>query len=127
MVDFPHGGGYGAHFTVHAGGQGFLNPGEPFKHQLAGKVDIDRILKNQRYHGQAIFGDGTHVHQAWNAAHGHLDGISDKFFDLQRGKAGGIADNLHLHIGDIRKSVDRQSPEGQSAQADNGDAKDHNQ
>jgi len=71
-------------------------------------VDVRAVLEHHRDLRQAITRQGPGLLQARQAGHQRFNREGDALLHLQRRVAGGSGVDLHLDVGDVRHSVDRQ-------------------
>ena len=82
---------------------------QPLQNQLPRKVHIGFVGKHQSDERHAIAVERPHVDQSRQTRHGNFYGGGNEALHLSRWTAGSFCGNLHLHIGDIRKGIYRQT------------------
>ena len=118
LIDLAHGRRNGPHGDLRARGDALPSLDQPLEDELAGKIDIDAVLENDRDHGQARFRDRPDLGEPGQAAHGDFDGKGDEPLDLGRRHARGGGQDFDLNVGNIGKGVDRDAQDGPNAQGD---------
>ena len=91
---------------------------QPFEHLLTGEVIIHLIIERQDDVRETELGVREHPHRVRQTAEAYLQRNRHLLLDLLRRVPWHQRDDRHLHIGDVRKRLDRQRPERLEAGAD---------
>ncbi|MNM79937.1 hypothetical protein D3C81_918850 [compost metagenome] len=106
--DFTQPGGNRPHARFDAVGQLLTRHLQALVDQLAGEEQVGAVIENDRDLRQARARQRAGLLEPGQAGHGGLDGEGDALLGLQRRIAGRGGVDLHLDVGDVRYSVDRQ-------------------
>ena len=90
------------------GGNRLGRAGKPLTHELPRPVDIGSFLEHDRDHRNAELGDRADLLDIGQAAHGGGDRKRQQRVDLDRRQRRRFGDHLHLNVGQVRHSIDRQ-------------------
>ena len=118
LVDFAHRGGDRPHLDLRPRGDVLSGFDQPLEDELAGEIDVDAVLEDDRYDGQSRLGNRPDLVEPGQAAHGDLDGKRDEPLDLGRRHARGRGQDFDLDVRDVGKGVDRDAQDGPNAQGD---------
>ncbi|MNQ43726.1 hypothetical protein D3C85_574660 [compost metagenome] len=99
--------------------QAFARLSHPFRHLLAGEIDVGLVGEDDRDLAEAVAAQRPRALQAGDAGHRGFQRIGDLPLDLLGRQGRGDRGDLHLPVGDVRHGVDRQP--GQLEQAHRGD------
>ena len=118
LIDLAHGRGHRSHGDLRARGDALPGLDQPLEDELAGEIDIDAVLEDDRDDRQPRLGHGADLGQPGQAAHHDLDGIRDEPLHLGRRHARDGRQDLDLDIGHIGEGIDRDARDGPNTQGD---------
>src|SRR3546814_297965 len=80
-----------------------------FVDELAREIDVGSVLKHDGHLAEAIARNRAGVVEVRDTRDGSLDGEGDALLGLEWRIAFGLGVYLHLHIGDVRHGINRQT------------------
>jgi len=83
LIDLPHNGRNRSHLDINALGDALLGFGQSLEDKLAGKVDVDIIIKDDGDERKTELRDGAQLLYLWKPAHRHFNGVGHRSLDLQ--------------------------------------------
>ncbi len=124
LVDLAESGGHRPHDGGDAGRHGALDLVEPLGDELAGAVQVDRVVEDDGQEGDLELGGGADDLEVRHAEEGGLEWKGDQLFDLDGAHAGGLGGDHDLIVGEIGEGLERDPREDQRAareQQEHGD------
>ncbi len=112
-VDLADGTPIGAHLRHKAIGQ--INLVQAFEHMLAIHIARRAVIEDEHEAGQASQRGGAQVREVRNAGHLNFNGHRHLTLNLLSAAAGPLRDDLHVVVGDVRISLNRQVAERDDA------------
>src|SRR5438445_5731889 len=106
-VDLANGAPVGAHLRLQAARQLYLR--QSFQYLLAVPIIDGLIVENKHHTGQSKDGHGSQVLQMRNSVHLDFNRNRDLLFDLFRGVAGPLRNDLNVVVRHVRVRFDRQA------------------
>src|SRR3546814_13483546 len=89
-----------------------------FVDELAREIDVGSVLKHDGHLAEAIARNRAGVVEVRDTRDGSLDGEGDALLGLEWRIAFGLGVYLHLHIGDVRHGINRQTKSAPDTKGD---------
>ncbi len=116
LVDLAQPRGHRPQHRRHAHRHARLHFDDALHHQLAREVHVGLVAEHQRDQRQAGLVQRAHLCQRRQAGHRHLHRYGDEALDLLGRAPGRLGGDLHLHVGHVRKRIQRQLAGGVDAE-----------
>jgi hypothetical protein len=103
--NLAEGGGIGGHVGDDAGGQKRDGLGQLFGHALAGEIEINVVLEDDRDHREVEFGRGADGFYTGEPLQLSRQWVGDLVFDFARAAAHPVGEDDHLVLAEIGNRI----------------------